>query len=43
MNEKLTLNECPRDAIQGLAHFVPTETKIKYINALASFLFAIYY
>ena len=34
MNEKLTLNECPRDAIQGLAHFVPTETKIKYINAL---------
>jgi len=34
MNENLILNECPRDAMQGLAHFVPTETKIKYINAL---------
>ena len=26
--------ECPRDAMQGLSWFVPTETKIKYINAL---------
>jgi hydroxymethylglutaryl-CoA lyase len=34
MKEKLILNECPRDAMQGLAHFVPTATKIKYINTL---------
>lgn len=26
--------ECPRDAWQGLKHFVPTETKITYLNAL---------
>ena len=34
MKEKLILNECPRDAMQGLAHFVPTELKIQYHNAL---------
>ena len=26
--------ECPRDAIQGIKVFIPTESKIKYINAL---------
>src|SRR6186713_3262299 len=26
--------ECPRDAMQGLADFVPTEKKIEYLNAL---------
>lgn len=26
--------ECPRDAMQGLRDFVPTDKKIKYINAL---------
>ena len=26
--------ECPRDAMQGLADFIPTENKIKYINQL---------
>ncbi|GGJ24832.1 hydroxymethylglutaryl-CoA lyase [Deinococcus roseus] len=26
--------ECPRDAWQGLEHFVPTETKIQYLHAL---------
>lgn len=26
--------ECPRDAMQGLAEFIPTEKKILYINAL---------
>jgi hydroxymethylglutaryl-CoA lyase len=31
---QIILNECPRDAMQGLAHFVPTETKIAYHNAL---------
>lgn len=26
--------ECPRDAIQGLHHFIPTEKKVEYINLL---------
>ena len=26
--------ECPRDAMQGLAHFIPTEQKVAYINTL---------
>lgn len=26
--------ECPRDAMQGLAEFIPTEKKIQYINQL---------
>ncbi|MHC2990057.1 hydroxymethylglutaryl-CoA lyase [Pontibacter sp. HJ8] len=26
--------ECPRDAMQGLKQFIPTETKINYINTL---------
>ena len=26
--------ECPRDAMQGWPHFIPTEQKIDYINAL---------
>jgi hydroxymethylglutaryl-CoA lyase len=26
--------ECPRDAMQGLAEFIPTEKKIRYINQL---------
>ncbi|MFT3946603.1 MAG: hydroxymethylglutaryl-CoA lyase [Agriterribacter sp.] len=30
----IKLIECPRDAMQGWAHFIPTEEKIKYINAL---------
>lgn len=30
----MKLIECPRDAMQGLAHFVPTEVKINYLNAL---------
>lgn len=28
------LVECPRDAMQGLADFIPTQTKINYLNAL---------
>ncbi len=35
MNQQpVKLIECPRDAMQGWAHFIPTERKIKYINAL---------
>ena len=30
----LTLVECPRDAMQGWPHFIPTKQKIKYLNAL---------
>ncbi|MFY0643293.1 MAG: hydroxymethylglutaryl-CoA lyase [Bacteroidia bacterium] len=26
--------ECPRDAMQGLHHFIPTELKIEYLNKL---------
>lgn len=28
------LIECPRDAMQGWKHFIPTEKKIEYINSL---------
>lgn len=31
---KVKIIECPRDAMQGLKWFVPTKTKIEYINAL---------
>ena len=34
MNRKVKLIECPRDAMQGWADFIPTEKKIAYINAL---------
>ena len=30
----LKLIECPRDAMQGWKHFIPTEKKIQYINSL---------
>ncbi len=32
--EKIKLIECPRDAMQGWQHFIPTEKKIEYINCL---------
>lgn len=32
--KKIKLIECPRDAMQGLHHFVPTATKINYLNLL---------
>jgi len=31
---KIKLIECPRDAMQGWPHFIPTQKKIEYINAL---------
>lgn len=34
MNSGITLVECPRDAMQGWAHFIPTEEKVRYLNAL---------
>jgi hydroxymethylglutaryl-CoA lyase len=32
--EGIKLIECPRDAMQGWKHFIPTEKKIDYINSL---------
>jgi len=32
--ENLKLIECPRDAMQGLHDFIPTDVKIEYINGL---------
>lgn len=32
--KKLSICECPRDAMQGLKEFIPTEQKIKYLNSL---------
>ncbi|MCF6182608.1 hydroxymethylglutaryl-CoA lyase [Lutibacter sp.] len=33
--KKVKLIECPRDAMQGIkSHFIPTEAKARYINAL---------
>lgn len=34
MNRELYLTECPRDAMQGIATFIPTEKKIQYLNHL---------
>jgi hydroxymethylglutaryl-CoA lyase len=31
---EIKLIECPRDAMQGWKHYVPTQTKIEYINRL---------
>jgi hydroxymethylglutaryl-CoA lyase len=28
------LIECPRDAMQGMRQFIPTESKIEYLNLL---------
>ena len=34
MEPDIKLIECPRDAMQGWPHIIPTEKKIEYINAL---------
>ncbi|MFT6746083.1 MAG: hydroxymethylglutaryl-CoA lyase [Glaciecola sp.] len=31
---KISLTECPRDAMQGIHEFIPTDLKIKYLNSL---------
>ncbi|SIT74419.1 hydroxymethylglutaryl-CoA lyase [Pontibacter indicus] len=36
INDTIKLIECPRDAMQGLHDFIPTQTKIDYINQLLS-------
>ena len=34
MKSEIKLIECPRDAMQGWPHIIPTQKKIEYINAL---------
>ncbi len=34
MANKIIITECPRDAMQGWKHFIPTDTKIAYLNQL---------
>ena len=34
MKHELKITECPRDAMQGIKDFIPTKTKIEYINQL---------
>ncbi len=34
MSNKVKIIECPRDAMQGIKEFIPTELKIKYIQSL---------
>ncbi|NOT36714.1 MAG: hydroxymethylglutaryl-CoA lyase [Saprospiraceae bacterium] len=34
MPKRIKLIECPRDAMQGLLYFIPTETKIQYLKTL---------
>jgi hydroxymethylglutaryl-CoA lyase len=36
MNRELYFTECPRDAMQGIANFIPTEKKVQYLNHLLS-------
>jgi hydroxymethylglutaryl-CoA lyase len=39
MNRQLThihITECPRDAMQGIKEWIPTEQKVAYLNALLS-------
>ena len=34
MNKHVKLIECPRDAMQGIKEFIPTEKKVQYIQSL---------
>lgn len=34
MAEHIKIVECPRDAMQGIHEFIPTDLKIRYLNAL---------
>ena len=34
MNPKIKIIECPRDAMQGIKAFIPTEKKVEYIQSL---------
>ena len=34
LQQQVSLVECPRDAMQGWPHFIPTDVKSAYINEL---------
>ena len=34
MNKAVKIIECPRDAMQGIKDFIPTERKVQYIQSL---------
>ncbi len=34
MNERITIVDCPRDAMQGIKEFIPTDRKAHYLNAI---------
>ena len=34
MNEKVKIIECPRDAMQGIKDFIPTDKKVQYIQSI---------
>ena len=34
MSSKIKIIECPRDAMQGIKEFIPTDSKVTYINQL---------
>ncbi|WP_291286162.1 hydroxymethylglutaryl-CoA lyase, partial [Flavobacterium sp.] len=34
MNKEIKIIECPRDAMQGIKTFIPTQNKVSYIQAL---------
>lgn len=36
LERNIHITECPRDAMQGIYAFIPTELKIQYLNALLS-------
>ncbi|HEX4887550.1 MAG TPA: hydroxymethylglutaryl-CoA lyase [Luteibaculaceae bacterium] len=34
MTDRVFITECPRDAMQGIAEWIPTEKKVNYLNSL---------
>jgi len=34
MKNRIKIVECPRDAMQGIKQFIPTELKVEYLNQL---------
>ena len=36
MPDKIKIIECPRDAMQGIKNFIPTDAKVQYIQSLLS-------
>ena len=34
MSKNINIIECPRDAMQGLRHLIPTQQKADYVNSL---------